>query len=256
MNTRLSELMTLGVVTVSPTTSMESCTALMEERRISSLVVNDNGLPVGIITERDVLGALSCQIALDTPVERVMGKPLVTARGEDDYCEAVRMFARHSIRHVVIVDAAGKLAGIVSETDLCRKGNLIGLVGECSIDSAVDQNPVLLPRDTAIAAAAMWMGRGRQSSVFVVDGARPVGILTERDMVKQYREGRGGEEIDGIVSTPVATIRSGSLMIEAIEQMRSLSIRHLAVVDGKGDIVAQLSENDILRTAGATGGCA
>jgi CBS-domain-containing membrane protein len=52
---------------------------------------------------------------------------------------------------------------------------------------------------------------------------------------------------EGIMSSPVATISSEQTLIEAAQQMKSMSIRHLAVVDGKGDIIGQLSENDLLK---------
>lgn len=248
MNTLISKLMTANVVSVPPSTTLNQCAALMEERRISSLLVTEDGLPVGILTERDMLAALSCQLSRSTAVERVMGRPLVTVRGDVTYREAVRLFGKHSIRHLVVVDDAGKLIGIVSETDLCRKGGIAELLGQRAIASAMDQNPVLLPHDTDISAAAMWMGRGRQSSVFVVTGARPVGILTERDMVKEYRLGGAHDALAAsIMSAPVATILSDQSLVTAAQQMKSMSIRHLAVVDNKGDIIGQLSENDILK---------
>lgn len=253
MNTIISKLMTANVVSVAPSTTLDQCAALMDERRISSLVITDLGLPVGILTERDMLSALSCQLSRSTAVERVMGKPLVTVRDDVSYREAVRLFGKHSIRHLVVVDQDGKLIGIVSETDLCRKGGIAEMLGQRNIASAMDQNPVLLPHDTDISAAAMWMGRGRQSSVFVVTGARPVGILTERDMVKQYRQGGVHDGLaQSIMSSPVATISSEQTLIGAAQQMKSMSIRHLAVVDAKGDIIGQLSENDILKGVEAT----
>ncbi|WP_035384899.1 CBS domain-containing protein [Ferriphaselus sp. R-1] len=248
MNTKISKLMTADVVSVVPSTTLEQCAAVMDERRISSLVVTENGLPVGILTERDMLSALSCRLLGSTMVGRVMGKPLVTVREDVSYREAVRLFGEHSIRHLVVVGQGGELAGIVSETDLCRKGGIVELLGRRVVVDAMDQNPVLLPHDTEIAAAAMWMGRGRQSSVFVVTGAKPVGILTERDMVRQYRQGAAHDVLaERIMSAPVATILSDQSLTSAVQQMKSMNIRHLAVVDGAGEIVGQLSENDILR---------
>lgn len=248
MNTMISRLMTSEVVSVISSTTLEQCAKLMDECRISSLVVVDNALPAGILTERDMLCALSCQLLGSTAVARVMGKPLVTVREDIAYREAVRLFGKHSIRHLVVVDQDGGLMGIVSETDLCRKGGIVEMLGTKTVADAMDQNPVLLPHDTDISAAAMWMGRGRQSSVFVVSDAHPVGILTERDMVRQYRQGAAHDaSAESLMSKPVATILADQSLISAVQQMKSMSIRHLAVVDDAGEIIGQLSENDILR---------
>jgi CBS domain-containing protein len=247
MKTIIAELMSSNVATVPPSTSLEQCAVVMETRRISSLVITEGDFPVGILTERDMLSALSGELPISTAVEQVMGKPLVTVRSDVHYADAVRLFGQHKIRHLVVVDQDDKLVGIVSETDLCRKGGIAELVGQRDIAGAMDQNPVLLSHDTSLAAAAMWMVRGRQSSVFVVTSARPVGIITERDLVKQYRQGHGASRVDEIMSSPVATVTADQPLLEAVQQMQSLTIRHLAVVDRKGEIVAQLSENDVLK---------
>jgi len=247
MKTIISELMSSNVATVPLSTSLEQCAIVMETRRISSLVITDAGSPVGILTERDMLGALSGELPTSTAVEQVMGKPLVTVRSDVSYANAVRLFGQHKIRHLVVLNQHEQLVGIVSETDLCRKGGIAELVAQSAISGVMDQNPVLLSHDTSLAAAAMWMVRGRQSSVFVVVDARPVGIITERDLVKQYRQGNGASRVDEIMSSPVATVTADQSLLEAVEQMKSLTIRHLAVVDKQGEIVAQLSENDVLK---------
>jgi acetoin utilization protein AcuB len=58
-NLRVRDVMTWDVVTTQPDASIGHAALIMSERRVGSLPVTDNGKLVGVLTERDVLRALS-----------------------------------------------------------------------------------------------------------------------------------------------------------------------------------------------------
>ena len=64
----IAELMTRKVVSVSPDDALHACADLMRTRRISSIVVSVDGRPQGIVTERDILRALTQGTLLTTLV--------------------------------------------------------------------------------------------------------------------------------------------------------------------------------------------
>ncbi|HYX56270.1 MAG TPA: CBS domain-containing protein [Nitrososphaeraceae archaeon] len=83
-----------------------------------------------------------------------------------------------------------------------------------------------------------------------VDGINPIGIITERDIVRQI----GSSElfivqapIRQIMSTPLVTIRPNSLIRDAIETMRLKNISRLPVIDNKGIMVGIVTYKDLLK---------
>jgi CBS domain-containing protein len=83
-----------------------------------------------------------------------------------------------------------------------------------------------------------------------VDGINPIGIITERDIVRQI----GSSElfvvqapIRQIMSTPLVTIRPNSLIRDAIEIMRLKNISRLPVIDNKGIMVGIVTYKDLLK---------
>ena len=83
-----------------------------------------------------------------------------------------------------------------------------------------------------------------------VDGINPIGIITERDIVRQI----GSSElfvvqapIRQIMSTPLVTIRPNSLIRDAIEIMRLKNISRLPVIDNKGIMVGIVTYTDVLK---------
>jgi CBS domain-containing protein len=83
-----------------------------------------------------------------------------------------------------------------------------------------------------------------------IEGINPIGIITERDIVRQI----GFTDlfvvqapIRQIMSTPLVTIGANSLVRDAIEIMRVKNIRRLPVIDNNGKMVGIITQKDVLK---------
>jgi CBS domain-containing protein len=83
-----------------------------------------------------------------------------------------------------------------------------------------------------------------------IEGINPIGIVTERDIVRQI----GFTDlfvvqapIRQIMSTPLVTIGANSLVRDAIETMQVKNIRRLPVIDNKGKMVGIITQKDVLK---------
>ena len=109
-------------ITVTPDATLREAVQAMSEHRIGSVIVVEplGGRPLGIFTLRDLLhkvAAKSCD--LDQMVMSVMsGSGLLTLNWRSTIYQAALMMARHGVHHVIVVDASGRLAGIVSQEDI------------------------------------------------------------------------------------------------------------------------------------------
>jgi len=109
-------------VVVPPDASVLESLRIMDEARIGSVVVADpeSGRPLGIFTLRDLLKRValaSCD--RDQPITSVMSSDkLVSLGGQATAYQAALAMARHRLRHILVVDAAGRLIGVVSQMDL------------------------------------------------------------------------------------------------------------------------------------------
>ena len=120
MATRLSDLVRTTPVTVSPPAPIGDALATMQSRRIGSLpVVDAGGHPLGIFTREDVVGRIVLpRRALTTPIGDVMSTPAITLSDAATAADAALLMAQHGIRHIVITNDDGRVAGVVSERDL------------------------------------------------------------------------------------------------------------------------------------------
>ncbi|MEM3883262.1 MAG: CBS domain-containing protein [Candidatus Methanomethyliaceae archaeon] len=116
---KVSEFMTKKVVTISPEASVLDASVLMAEKNIGSVVVVDGKIPVGIVTERDIIaGVVSKRLSPEkTLVKDVMSKPLVTCTPDCNIDEAASLMQAHKIKHLPVVRGE-ELIGIFTTYDL------------------------------------------------------------------------------------------------------------------------------------------
>jgi len=77
---------------------------------------------VGIVSEADLLAFVAGRSphSLSETAADIMTSPAIVCSPDLGIHEAVRLFERHGVRHLSVVDAAGLLQGIVSRGDLLR----------------------------------------------------------------------------------------------------------------------------------------
>jgi signal-transduction protein with cAMP-binding, CBS, and nucleotidyltransferase domain len=90
----------------------------MTEARASGVVLTDaDGRPQGIITEHDIARRVLFRADADTPASQVMTQP-VRAASEDEYLyHAIAIMRRTDLRHMPVVDASGRLTGMLNLHD-------------------------------------------------------------------------------------------------------------------------------------------
>ncbi|QOR94371.1 CBS domain-containing protein [Thermosphaera chiliense] len=117
---RASDVMSTPPVTAEETMPIEEVAKKMFENDVSSVMVVDNtGRLVGIVTEKDVVGAVAIgRIGSNLPVARFMKENPITVGPDTPLDEVLEKMRRFNIRHLPVVDKDGKPVGMVSQRDL------------------------------------------------------------------------------------------------------------------------------------------
>lgn len=116
----VKEYMKANVITVSKDTTMEQVAKIMTEKNIGSVIVVDNGKPVGIITERDIVKGIGKGKKLDSKAEEIMTSSLITVREDSPITGALALMRQFNIRHLPVVNDKGELTGIISIRDIAK----------------------------------------------------------------------------------------------------------------------------------------
>ncbi|MES1943608.1 hypothetical protein PC39_05820 [Salinisphaera sp. PC39] len=117
------------------------------------------------------------------------------------------------------------------------------------VGSFCNRDPVTVRRDTEIREAARSMRTHHVGALVVVDGGRPVGIVTDRDLVIEVLAGDVSDDkltIGDVMTQDVGVIEEDEGFSEALVKMAELGARRLPVVDARGHLVGMVSLDDIL----------
>ncbi len=246
----LADLLTSSVVTVGPETPLAAALHLLVEKKISCLVVKEDERPVGIITERDLVRHASSVADIHRHlVGAVMSTGLVTAPLTLDYREGYERFAENQIRHLVVVDDKGRLAGIVTETDIMRHMGLEHFLQYTGLSNVMTRSVATLGPKVPLDQAIERMSSARISCIVVEEEGFPLGMVTERDAVRLLDDGIDFSSVplEQVMVSPVHTVDGGIGVHEASVRMQTLGVRRLVVVNKAGLIEGLVTEHDVVK---------
>jgi CBS domain-containing protein len=113
--------------TVAESASIQDTARIMNEKKVSSLVILDeDNNPVGLVTERDLVRKVCIN---DLPTNRVtnkeiMSSPLITIDSESSATTATDLMLKNNVRHLLVIDNESKdnnqPIGIITPLDLVR----------------------------------------------------------------------------------------------------------------------------------------
>jgi CBS domain-containing protein len=92
--------------------------------------------------------------------------------------------------------------------------------------------------------------RGVGSLVVMDEAGRPIGMLTDRDVVvRVIRQHLSPDTttVGEVMQREVSKLREGAPLMNALRRMRSDGVRRLPVVDGEGSLVGIVTADDVLQ---------
>ena len=109
------------VATITPEATIKRAADWLRAKNVGALIVTSNDAVLGIISERDIVRALSHhgEPVASMQVKDIMTHGLITASLGDDLTHLMRMMTRHRIRHMPVL-RDGKLVGIISIGDVVK----------------------------------------------------------------------------------------------------------------------------------------
>ena len=162
---KVSEVMTPDPVTVAADAPVREAAGLLRKHRVGGLPVTDGGRLVGVITESDIL--------------RLLKTPGIS---EDLWLPSPLEVIEVPIREAI---------------NWAHTQKALSHIGDQPVRKVMSSPVVTVGEDEDIDAAAAIMVKRRIARLPVVRGARLVGIVARRDIVRGLGESRGAEEEEG-----------------------------------------------------------
>ena len=119
--TMVKDVMTKALVSVDPATTLYQISKMMEQGGMGSILVKTDGIPSGIITDRDFAIKVAAHgVSMNTPVEKIASFPLLTISSTDSILDAAKVMSDKKIRKLGVTNE-GKVVGIITSIDLVNQ---------------------------------------------------------------------------------------------------------------------------------------
>lgn len=203
----VSEIMTPGVITVSPEDAPQKVAEIMVKNRISGVPVVEEGEVIGIVTKTDLLKFFSRKFRKKVPVKTLMTADVITTTPYHSIFHAIRLMEGYGIKKLVIVEDKQPV-GILTERDLAflgfgpRPSNVVFLrpsehgvqkakkIYPLIVADAMKKDIVTVPPEMDAAEGAELMLKNRIGSLLVTKGRGIEGIVTKTDYARFLAAGR------------------------------------------------------------------
>lgn len=251
---KISEIMTQRLVTIGQSRPVGEAVSLMAEKNIGSIIVEEDGKVVGILTERDILGKMSTGVRLsDVPVSKLMTRHVVTAPPNTRIIDAAGILIENGFRRLPVV-ADGHLVGLVTETDLTFEMNSPHVSGDVAqyMSSKVH---TIGTRASVVEAVDNMMEHNMGSSLVVDDEGNVCGIVTERDILRSIvarDRDPEGVSVDELMSQEIVSVGPDTHVSHACHLIYYYGIRRFPVLDQKESLLGIITERDLLRALKAS----
>ena len=194
----VSKWMTPNVITVDKNDSLGSALRLMRENRIRRLPVVSGGRLVGIVSDRDLKGALpSRATSLDVwelhalidklKVSEIMTKNVVTTKPGATIERVAMIMMERKIEGLPVLDAKGGLVGIVTEGDVFRALTEVTGVGQ-----KTTRISLVLPDKAGSIMEVADLVRARSGRIYSILSTKAKVANGQRELVMRVMLGANG----------------------------------------------------------------
>ncbi len=301
------DVMTPRPQTVSPGATATEIVRLLLSADFNGVpVVDDAARPIGIITQGDLiaragmpvrlglLGAMS-QTNLDTVLQNlqartaadIMTRPVVTIAEDQPLTAAVDLMLARSLKRVPVVDAAGRVCGILARWDIfhtittqtpdwkgMQEHKIVLAEAKTVQDIMQRETHTVLSSATLEEVMRIIDSNGLQRVAVVDEAARLLGMISDHDLLRLFSGHKIGvwdriaskltftemgkrhkavmdeaqkRTAGEIMKTDLVTVQEDALIEEAIRLMTTHKIKRLPVIDRDTEFKGMVSRDSLLR---------
>ena len=116
---QIRDIMCKDVITIEDDKNAADAAKIISENDISLLVIIKDGLPIGVLSEKDFVRKLAAEDkhASDTPISEIMSYKFRWVEPSTQIEDAIQKMLNNNIRRLLVLED-GKLVGVITQTDL------------------------------------------------------------------------------------------------------------------------------------------
>jgi len=117
----VKDIMNKSVIAVDASITINEAAKMMEDSKVGSVIIMENNLPIGIVTDRDFAVKVAAHAyQISTPVKQIMSSPLIAIGPEETVWMVSDLMYTRGVRKLPVIEN-DQVIGIVTATDLVNQ---------------------------------------------------------------------------------------------------------------------------------------
>ncbi len=246
----IRDIMIAQPIHVSPDTLLSEVVETMASKRIGFMVVANQGKAVGVLTEGDLVALAALQTDMKNSVAaKHMHSPVFSVQADANIFHAYDELVLQKMRHLVVEDEAGDLAGVVTMSSFIAN---LGVEHFSELQTIAD---ILNPIETTVSPCtplieAIQLMKTCGHAMVALDRGKPAGILTSRGIVRlcmQSQEQLASLTVADVMRSP-ACINRKAFVPEASGLMKQQNTRHLIAIGDHDEFMGLVTISDVAQS--------
>lgn len=247
---QISELMSVDLTTLSPTTTVHDALDEMDRNDVRHLPVLEGGRLVGILSDRDLY--VEDEEHEGRPVSELMHASVQTLEPHSGVVTAALEMSIQKIGCVPVVEDE-RLVGLVTEVDLMAAfrdlcGDVEHLGQNPAVETRMTREVRTAPPETTLKQAAALLREHDVRHLPIVEDGRLVGVISDRDLRMAYGQHLPPEtEVAQVMVPRTIVVAPEARLHHAAKLMVEHRISCLPVCEGLGQhLIGILTSTDLL----------
>jgi CBS domain-containing protein/ribosome-associated translation inhibitor RaiA len=196
--TKIKKVVKSHPATVSPDQDINEAAELILKTGLIGLPVVEKNKVVGIISMHDIINFSSkTKQFRQTKAEQIMSVP-ETIKNDTDIGKARLMMREKNISRLPVLDEKSNLSGVVTIFDLLKavkpreRINFYSMASEretimgIPVSTIMNKKPITVDRNDSLNEIVNLIDKNRIDGVIVLEDGKPVGVVTEKDLLEVY----------------------------------------------------------------------
>ena len=250
----VEKIMTQSLQYVNAADKVITVAKHMYQTEIGSVLVKKAGGTKGILTERDIVRhcIVGKKNIFNATVEEVMTNAIIAISNKKTVLEACNLMKEKGIKKLPVVNDKQDVVGILTMTDVVHNVDKLlsgGKANALFVRDMMAKHLFYSDCNDLVLDVAALMKRVNVGSIVVMKRGLPVGLLTERDIVKSCVIGKRNFALiktEEIMSSPIISVGQNVPVIEAAHLMKQRKIKKLPVKNDANKIIGIITQTDIV----------
>jgi len=244
----VANIMNREVVSVRPCDTVRATIQALHRNNVSSVAVVEGPTVVGMVTERDILTSVARDggTFVTGKAADIMSSPVDAVSPDLPVLEAGLMMEAKGLKRLPVT-ANECPVGIVTQTDVTRA--LISLDPLSEISEVMSPRVVTCDAQSTVAEAVEIMSDRGITCLLVVHGGKPLGMLTEKDVLKRVvvlGKAPKRTQVADVMSFPMLSVPPTYSVFSAGKKMDEMHIHRLVVMASQ-DVCGIVTKTDVMK---------